>query len=197
MELEERLAQKRCITVSLPDVAKEADDHYWRQALKQQARVCGHVSEATYDIEVINSDGLRRVVSQVKWPTPNPSGSTAVDLIHGPAADLLGLAVKNLPFYIAIEPLLSFLKDTFCNAGLGSTASKSDLIDDDHEDGTLSGSSKGKEPICSSKGKAPVCNVREGTLQSCSSKGKEPICDNMERIQGPCSSHGNEPICDK
>ena len=197
VELEERLAQKRCIAVSSPDVTEEAGDHYWRQALKQRARVCRHVSSAGYDIEVIDSDALRRAMSQVKWPTPNPSGSTAVDLIHGPAADLLWLAVNNLPFYIAIEPLLSFLKDTFCDAGLGSTASKSDLIDGDHEEGTLSGSSKGKEPICSSKGKAPVCNIREGTLQPCSSKGKEPIYDNMERIQGPCSSHGNEPICDK
>ena len=107
---------------------------------------------------------------------PNPSGSTAVDLIHGPAADLLWPAVNNLPFYIAIEPLLSFLKDTFCDAGLGSTASKSDLINGDHEEGTLSGSSKGKEPIYSSKGKAPVCDIREGTLQSCSSKRKEPVC---------------------
>ena len=128
---------------------------------------------------------------------PNPSGSTVVDLIHGPAADLLWLAVNNLPSYIAIEPLLSFLKDTFCAAGLGSTASKSDLIDGDHEGGTLSDSSKGKDPICSSKGKAHVCDIGEGTLQPCSSNGKEPICDNMERIQGPCSSHGNEPICDK
>ena len=150
--------------------------------------MCGYVADAGYDIEVIDSDGLRRAMSQVKWPTPNPSGSTAVDLIHGPAADLLWLAVNNLPFYIAIEPLLSFLKDMFYDAGLGSTASKSDLIDGDHEEGTLSGSSKGKEP---------VCDIREGTLQSCSSKGKEPICDNMERIQGPCSSHRNEPMCDK
>ena len=117
-----------------------------------------------------------------------PLGFNLVDLIHGPAVDLLSLAVNNLPFYIAIEPLLSFLKDTFCDAGLGSTASKSDLIDGDYEEGTLSGSSKGKEPIC---------DIREGTLQSCSSKGKEPICDNMERIQDPCSSHENEPICDK
>ena len=112
-------------------------------------------------------------MSQVKWPTPNPSGSTVVDLIHGPAAGLLSLAVNNLPFYIAIEPLLSFLKDTFYDACLGSTASKSDLINGDHEEGTLSGSSKGK---------APVCDIREGTLQPCSSKGKEPICDNMEGI---------------
>ena len=105
--------------------------------------------------------------------------------------------MNNLPSFIAMEPLLSFLKDTFCDAGLGSTASKSDLIDGDHQEGTLSGSSKGKEPICSSKGKAPVCDIRDGTLHPCSSKGKEPICDNMECIQGPCSSHRNEPICDK
>src|SRR5215216_1808090 len=146
VELEERLAQKRCIVVSSPDVAEEANDHYWRQALKQRARVCKHVSAAGYDIEVIDSDGLRRAMSQFKWPTPNPSCSTAVDLIHGPAADLLWLAVKNLPSYIAIEPLLSFLMDTFYDAGLGSTASKSDFIDGDHEEGTLSGSSKGKGP---------------------------------------------------
>src|SRR3989337_983811 len=43
VELEERLAQKRCITASSPDVAElaaeEADDHYWPQALNQWARV--------------------------------------------------------------------------------------------------------------------------------------------------------------
>ena len=100
---------------------------------------------------------------------PQPLGFNHRRSHHGPATDLLWLAVNNLPFYIAIEPLLSFLKDTFCDAGLGSTASKSDLIDGDHEEGTL----------------------------FVSSKGKEPVCDNMERIQGPCSSHGNEPICDK
>ena len=94
-------------------------------------------------------------MSHVKWPTPNPSGSTAVDLIHGPAADLLWLAIKNFPSYIAIEPLLSFLKDTFCDAGLGSAASKSDLIDGDHEEGTLSGSSKGKSPSSLPRGKRP------------------------------------------
>ena len=94
-------------------------------------------------------------MSQVKWPTPNPSGSTAVNILHGPAADLLSLDVNNLPFYITIEPLLSFLKDTFYDAGLRSTTSNSGLIDSDHEEGTLSGSSKGK---------APVCDIREGTL---------------------------------
>ena len=72
VELEERLAQKRCIAVSSPDVAEEADDHYYRQALKQRARVCGHISAAGYDIEVIDSDGLRSAMSQVKWPTLNP-----------------------------------------------------------------------------------------------------------------------------
>ena len=118
MELEERLAQKRCIAVSSPDVAEEADDHYWPQALNQQARLCGYVADAGYDIEVIDTDGLTRVMSQVKLPTPNPSGSTAVDLIDGPAADLLRLVMNNLPSFIAMEPLLSFLKDTFCDAGL-------------------------------------------------------------------------------
>ena len=123
-------------------------------------------------------------MSQVKWPTPNPSGSTAVDLIHGPAADLLWLAIKNLPFYIAIEPLLSFRKDTLCDAGLGSAASNLDLFDGYHEEGTLSGSSKGKETICSSKGKETIC----------SSKGKEPVCDIREGTLQPCSSKGKEPI---
>ena len=99
VELEERLAQKRCVAVSSPNVAEEADDHYWRQALKQRARVCGHVLAAGYDIEVIDSDGLRRAVSQVEWPAPNPSGSTAAGLIHGPAADLLWLAFNNLPSF--------------------------------------------------------------------------------------------------
>ena len=113
-------------------------------------------------------------MSQVKRPTHNPSCSTAVDLIHGPAADLLLLAVNNLPFYIAIEPLLSFLKDTFCDAGLGSTASKSGLIDGDHEEGTLSGSSKGKEPICSSKGKEPVCDISEAPYNRALPRVKSP-----------------------
>ena len=94
-------------------------------------------------------------MSQVKWSTGNASGSTAVDLFKGPAADLLRLAVMDLRSFYAIEPLLSFLKDMFCDADLGSSAAKSDLIDGDHEEGTLSGSSKGKEPIC---------DIREGTL---------------------------------
>ena len=89
MELEERLEQKRCIAVSLPDVTKEDADHYWPQALNQQARVCGYVANAGYDIEVVDNDGLRRARSQVKWRTPNPSGLTVVDPIHGPAADPL------------------------------------------------------------------------------------------------------------
>ena len=72
MELEERLAQKRCIAVSSPDVAEEADDHYRWQSLKQRARVCEHVSAAGYSIEVIDSDGLMWAMSQVKGPTPTP-----------------------------------------------------------------------------------------------------------------------------
>ena len=63
MELKERRAQKRCIMVYSPDITEEAEDHNWRQALKQRARVCGHVSAAGYDIEVIDSDGLMRAMS--------------------------------------------------------------------------------------------------------------------------------------
>ncbi|KAE8801437.1 La-related protein 6 [Hordeum vulgare] len=119
---------------------------------------------------------------------PNPLGLIAEDLIHGPAVGLLRLVVKNFPFYISIEPLLSFLKDTFCDAGLGSTTANLDLIDGDHKEGTLSGSSKGKDPIY---------DITEGTLHPCSSKGKEAICAHMECTQRQFFCHGNEPICDK
>ena len=85
VELEERLAQKRCIVVSSPNVAEEAHDHYWPHALNQRARVCGYVADTGYNIEVVNSDGLTRAMSQVKWPNPSPLGSSIVDLIHGPA----------------------------------------------------------------------------------------------------------------
>ena len=67
---------KRCIAASSPDVvevaAEEADDHYRPQALNQQARVCRHVANVGYNIEVINGDGLTRAMSHVKWPNPNP-----------------------------------------------------------------------------------------------------------------------------
>ena len=66
MELEERLARKRCITASSPDAAemaaKEADNHYWSQALSQRATVCGYVADTGYDIEVVDSDGLTRAI---------------------------------------------------------------------------------------------------------------------------------------
>ena len=62
-----KVCKLQCTAVSSPDVAEvaaeEADDHYWWQALKQRARVCGHVSAAGYDIEVIDSDGLRRALT--------------------------------------------------------------------------------------------------------------------------------------
>ena len=63
MELEERLAKKRCIAVSSPDITEEADDHYWRQELKQWARVCGNVSSAGHDIEVMDNDSQGRAMS--------------------------------------------------------------------------------------------------------------------------------------
>ncbi|KAE8803357.1 ABC transporter B family member 2 [Hordeum vulgare] len=120
MDLEERLPRKGCIAASSPDIAEvaveEADDHYWLHALNQRARVSWYVMDARNDIEVIDSDALMWVMSQVKWPTPNLSGSTIIDLIDCSATDLLSLNVKNLPSYISIEPLLSFLKDTFSDA---------------------------------------------------------------------------------
>ena len=71
-------------------------------------------------------------MSQVKWSTDNASGSTDVDLFKGPAADLLRLAVMDLQSFYAIEPLLSFLKETFYGGALGSLAPKSDLIHQDN-----------------------------------------------------------------
>ena len=54
------------------------------------------IGKAGYDIKLVHSDGFTRAMSQVKWSIPNPSGSTAVDLFDGPAADLLRQAVKDL-----------------------------------------------------------------------------------------------------
>jgi hypothetical protein len=92
-----------------------------------------------------------------------------------------------LPTFIAIEPLLLFLKDTYHGGGLGSPVAISDITDDVHEKGSLPSSPKGKETIS---------NNRECTLQLCSSKGKEPICDNPKRTQSPSSFNGKEAIRD-
>jgi hypothetical protein len=67
----------------------------------------------------------------------------------------------------AIEPILSFLKDTFYGGGLGFSIAKSDLIDHDHEEGTHKGSSKVKQPI----------DIRERTMGLCSSNWKNPVHD--------------------
>ena len=85
-------------------------------------------------------------MSQVKWSIPNPSGPTVIDLFNGPTADFLHHAVKDLRSLYTIKPILSFLKDTFYDGGLGSSIAKSDLIDHDHdhEEGTHEGSSKVK-----------------------------------------------------
>ena len=113
-ELKERMAQKSFTAASSPDVGEVAteeaddDDWTWIEPFNQRARVFWHVADAGYDIEVVDTDGLTRVMSQVKLPTPNPSGSTAVDLIDGPAADLLRLVMNNLPSFIAMEPLFHF-----------------------------------------------------------------------------------------
>ncbi|KAE8776289.1 La-related protein 6 [Hordeum vulgare] len=119
-------------------------------------------------------------MSQVKWFIPNPSGSTTVDLFEGPAvdlfegraADLLGHPVKDLRSLYAIEPILSFLKDTLCGGSLGSSISKLDLIDHDHKESTHKGSSKVKRR---------TRDIRERTMGICSSNWKDPSMKRQQR----------------
>jgi hypothetical protein len=138
------------------------------KASRQWARVLLYLRKAGYNINLVDSDGFTRAMSQAKWSIPNPSSSTAVDLFEDTAADLLYHVVKDLRSLYVIEPILSFLKDMFYGGGLGSSTAKSDLIDHDHEKGTRYSSSKVKEPIC---------DIRERTLGLCSSKWKDPIHD--------------------
>ena len=159
---------------SIPEqhVAVEAGEDVYYVAMPkascQWASVLLYLGKAGYDIKLIHGDGFTRAMSHVKWPIPNPSGSTAIDLFDGPAADLLRQAVKDLRALYAIEPILSFLKDTLYGGALGSSIAKSDLIDhnQDHEEGTHEGSSKVKQPIC---------NIRERTMGLCSSNWKDPV----------------------
>ena len=136
----------------------------------QRASVLLYLGKAGYDIKLVDHDGFTRAMSQVTWSIANPSSSTTVDLFDGPTADLLRQAVKNLRALYAIEPVLSLLKDTFYDGGLGSSIAKSDLIDHDHdhEEGTHEGSSKVKQPIC---------DIRECTMGLCSSNWKDPVHD--------------------
>ena len=90
----------------------------------QRASILLYLGKAWYDIKRIDSDGFTWAMSQVKWSIPNPSGSTTGDLFDGPAADLLLQAVKDLRSLYAIEPILSFLKDTLYGGGLGSSIAK-------------------------------------------------------------------------
>ena len=160
------------LSIPKEHVVTEADEDVDYVAMPkascQRASVLLYLGKAGYDIKLVHTDGFTRAMSQVKWPIPNPSGSTAIDLFDGPAADLLCQAVKDLRALYAIEPILSFLKDTFYGDGLGSSIAKSDLIEHDHnhEEGTQEGSSKVKQPICF---------FRERTMGLCSSNWKDPI----------------------
>ncbi|KAE8793477.1 La-related protein 6 [Hordeum vulgare] len=78
------------------------------KAVRQQVPVWLHTNASGYDIKLVNGDGLTGAISQVKWPTHNPSVSTPVDLMQVPAVDLLSFALNNMPSFIAMEPLLSF-----------------------------------------------------------------------------------------
>ena len=159
--------------LSIPEqhVATEADKHVDYVAMPkascQRASVLLYLGKAGYDIKLVDSDGFTRSMSQVKWSIPNPSGSTAVGLLNGPAADLLCQVVKDLRSLYAIEPILSFLKDTFYGGGLGSLIANSDLIDHDHEEGTQEGPSKVKQPICDIK--------EQRTMGLCPSNRKDPV----------------------
>jgi hypothetical protein len=133
------------------EASEESDDDHWSESDNRRSRVFLHAAWAGYDIELIDRDGLMQAMSQVKWPTPNPSGLATVDLRNGPAVELLQAMVHNLPTFIAIEPLLLFLKDTYHGGGLGSSAAMSDIIDDVHEKGSFPGSPKMKETIFDSR----------------------------------------------
>jgi len=148
------------------EAGEDVDYVAMAKASRQRASVLLYLGKAGYDIKLVDSDDFTWAMSQVKWSIPNPSGSTVIDLFNGPAADLLRHAVKDLRSLYAIEPILSFLKDTFYGGGLGSSIAKSDLIDHDHEEGTHKGSSKVKQPIC---------DIRERTMGLCSSNWKDPI----------------------
>ncbi|KAE8809889.1 La-related protein 6 [Hordeum vulgare] len=100
---------------------------------------------ADYDINLMNIDGFTRAMSQVKWSIDNASGSTTADIFKGPTNDLLRLAVMDLQSLYAIEPILSFMKETFNDGGLGFLAPKSDLIN--QEKGTHYNCCKGKHTI--------------------------------------------------
>ena len=63
------MAQKSFTAASSPDIGEEAaeeandDDWTWIKPFNQQARVFWHVADAGYDIEVVDTDGLTRVMS--------------------------------------------------------------------------------------------------------------------------------------
>ena len=148
--------------------SKDVDYVSMQKASCHWASVLLYLGKAGYNIKLVHTDGFMRAMSQVKWSIPNPSGSTTIDLFDDPVADLLRQAVTDLRALYAIEPILSFLKETFYGGGLGSSIAKSDLIDHDHDhkEGTHEGSSKVKQPIC---------DIRERTMGPCSSNWKDPV----------------------
>ena len=81
--------------LSIPEqhvIAKASEDVDYvamPKASCQWASVLLYPGKAGYDMKLVRTDGFTRAMSQVKWSTPNPSGSTTADLIHGPGGDLL------------------------------------------------------------------------------------------------------------
>ena len=107
------------LNLSFPEqhiIAKASEDVDYvamPKASCQRASILLYLGKSGYDIKLVHTDGFMRAMSQLKWSIPNPSSSTAIDLFDGPAADLLRQVVKDLRALYAIEPILSFLKDTF------------------------------------------------------------------------------------
>ncbi|KAE8793804.1 La-related protein 6 [Hordeum vulgare] len=137
-------------------------------AMSKSSSVRAHVFlflwRVDYNIKLISIDSFTWAMSQVKWSTSSASGSTTVYLYKGPTTDLHCIAVMDLQSLYTIEPLLSFLKESFYGGGLGSVSPKSHLIDQD----------KGTQYIFY-KGIHPICDIIERTLGTTNSMWKELI----------------------
>ena len=78
------------------EAGKDVDYVAMLKASCQRASVLLYLRKAGYDIKLVHSDGFTQAMSQVKWSIPNTSGSTAINLFDGLAADVLRHVVKDL-----------------------------------------------------------------------------------------------------
>ncbi|KAE8799679.1 La-related protein 6 [Hordeum vulgare] len=139
------------------EVGEDVDYVAMPKASRQRAGVLLYLLKDGYEIKLVESDGLTRAISQVKWSIPNPL--VQLPLISSKAMSLISSATQSR-IHDPCEPILSFLKDTLCGGGLGSSIAKSDLINHDHKESIHKASSKVKQRIC---------DIREHTMGVCSS----------------------------